>query len=129
MVPLAPLPEFAAHKEKLFPRMPEHPRIKHPQIGEFLPDIPRHFGKQRTFSMDNFIVTQHQNEMLLKSVEKREGNISLMEPPENRIELHIGEEVMHPAHVPFKAEPKSAEISRARNTGPGGRFLGDGHDP
>src|SRR6266446_607677 len=120
MVPFAPLPEFATHKEKLFPRMSEHPRIKHPQIGELLPDIPRHFGKQGAFPMDNFIVTQHQNEMFLKSVEQREGNISLMEPPENRIELHISEKVMHPAHVPFKTEPKTAEISRARNTGPGG---------
>src|SRR2546430_8068257 len=67
--------------------------------------------------------------MLLKSIEQREGNISLMEPPKNRIELHVSEEVMHPAHVPFKAEPKAAKIRRARNTGPGGRFLGDGHDP
>src|SRR6266567_6989849 len=120
MIPFAPLAKFAAHKEKFLARVPEHPRIKHPHIGELLPDIPRHFGKQRPFPMDNFIVTQHQNEMLLKSVEEREGNISLMEPPENRIELHIGEEVMHPAHVPFKAEPKSAEISRARNARPGG---------
>src|SRR6266567_123428 len=129
MVPFAPLPEFAAHKEKLFPRMPEHPRIKHPQIGELLPEIPRHPGKQRALPMDNFIVAQHQNEMLLKSVEERERNISLMEPPENRIELHIAEEVMHPAHVPFKTEPKAAEIRRARNTGPGGGFLGAPHDP
>src|SRR6266576_7016133 len=120
MVPLPPLPEFATHKEKLFPRVSEHPRIKHPQIGKLLPDIPRHFGKQRAFSMDNFIVTQHQNEMLLKSVEEREGDVSLMKPPENRIELHVSEEVVHPAHVPFKAEPKSAKISRARNAGPGG---------
>src|SRR6266487_6516918 len=120
MVPFAPLPEFATHKEKLFPGVPEHPRIKHPQIGELLPDVPRHFGKQRAFPIDNFIVTQHQDEMLLKSVEQREGNISLMEPPENRIELHVSEEVVHPAHVPFKAEPKSAEISWPRNAGPGG---------
>src|SRR5438132_2597938 len=127
MVPLAPLPEFAAHKEKLFPGMPEHPRIKHPQIGKLLPDVARHFGKQRAFPMDNFIVTQHQNEMLLKSVDERKGNISLMKSAVNGIELHVIEEVMHPAHVPFKAEPKSAEISRARNAGPGRRFLGDGH--
>src|SRR5438034_5395089 len=120
MVPFAPLPEFAAHKEKLFPRMPEHPRIKHPHIGELLPDIARHFRKQRAFPIDNFIVTQHQNEMFLKSIEEREGDVSLMEPPVNRIELHVSEEVVHPAHVPFKAEPKAAKISRARNAGPGG---------
>src|SRR5204863_6085560 len=101
-------------------RMPKHPRIKHPQSGELLPDIARHFGKERAFPIDNFVVTQHQNELLLKSVEQREGDISLMETAENRIELHVSEEVVHPAHVPFKAEPKSAEIGWSRNTGPGG---------
>src|SRR5437763_14791671 len=119
MIPFPPLAKFAAHKEKFFPGMPEHPRIKHPQIGELLPAIPRHFRKQRAFPIDNFIVTQHQNEMLLKSVDERKSNISLMEPPENRIELHVSEEVVHPAHVPFKTEPESAEIRRARNAGPG----------
>src|SRR5438445_8990936 len=112
MVPFAPLPEFAAHKKKLFPRMPEHPRVKHPQISEFLPDIPRHFRKQRAFPMNNFVVAQHQDEMLLKSVEERKGNVSLMEPPINRIELHVMEEVVHPTHVPFKDEPQAAEVSR-----------------
>ena len=35
---------------------------------------------------------------------------------------------MHPAHVPFEAEAEAAEIGRARDAGPGGAFLGDGHD-
>src|SRR5437764_13779359 len=115
MVPLPPLPEFAAHKEKLFPGMPEHPCIKHPQIGELLPDIPRHFGKQRAFPIDNFIVTQHQNEMLLKSVDERKRNISLMEPREDRTELHVSEEVVHPGHVPLEAEPESTNMSWSPN--------------
>src|SRR5438067_13692743 len=84
MVPFAPLPEFATHKKKFFPRVSEHPGIKHSQISELLPNIPRHFREQREFPMNNFIVAQHQNEMLLKSVEEREGNVSLMKPPVNR---------------------------------------------
>src|SRR5437660_12269892 len=105
MIPLAPLPELASHKEELFPRMPKHPGVKHPQIGELLPDVARHFGKQRAFAMDNFVVAQHQDEMLLKSVKERKGNVSLMKAAINRIELHVIEEVMHPTHVPLKAEP------------------------
>src|SRR5947207_14825137 len=119
MVPFAPLPKFAPHKEEFFPRVSEHPGINHTQIGELLPNIPRHFREQRAFPMNNFIVAQHQNEMLLKSVEEREGNVSLMKPPINRIKLHVMEEVVHPAHIPFKAEPEAAEIRRARNTGQG----------
>ena len=63
--------------------------------------------------MNDFIVAQHQNEMLLKSVEEREGNVSLMKPPVNRIKLHVMEKVVHPAHIPFKPEPESAKVSRA----------------
>src|SRR6266576_485197 len=113
MVPFPPLPEFATHKKKLFPWMSEHPGIKHPQIGELLPNIPRHFREQRAFPMNNFIVTQHQNEMLLKSIKERKGNVSLMKPPVNRIKLHVMEKVVHPAHIPFKAEPEPAKVSRA----------------
>src|SRR4029077_4748723 len=61
--------------------------------------------------------------------EEREGNVSLMKPPVNRIKLHVMEKIVHPAHIPFKAEPESAKVSRARNAGPRGLFLGDGHDP
>src|ERR1700747_1243658 len=67
--------------------------------------------------------------MLLKSVEEREGYVSLMKPPVNRIKLHVMEKVVHPAHIPFKAEPESAKGSRACTAGTRCLFLGDSHNP
>ena len=35
---------------------------------------------------------------------------------------------MHPPHVPLEAEPESADVGRARDHGPCGRFLCNGYD-
>src|SRR5262249_19084380 len=100
--------------------MPIHPGIKHPQIGEFLPYIAWHFREQRPLPMNNFILTQHKKEVLMKSVEQRKGEVSLMKSAKDRIQLHILEKVVHPTQVPFETKTQSAEISWARNSGPGG---------
>src|SRR5438067_454275 len=52
-----------------------------------------------------------------------------MKAPINRINAHVVQEVVHPAHVPFEPEPEPAKISRTRHTRPRGRFLSDGDDP
>ena len=43
------------------------------------------------------------------------------------IELDIGQNVVHPAHVPFEAEAQTAQIGGRRDHGEGGAFLGDHH--
>src|SRR6476659_4159896 len=50
-----------------------------------------------------------------------------MKPPIDRVERHVMEEVVHPAHVPFESEAEAAKIGRSRHAGPGGRFLGNRH--
>src|SRR5690348_15000917 len=47
---------------------------------------------------------------------------------ENGIEGKVAQRVVHPAHIPFEVEAESAEISGARDGGPGGGFFGDGED-
>ena len=47
--------------------------------------------------------------------------------PVHRVLAHVGERVVHPAHVPLEAEAEAAGVGRLRHAGPGGRFLGD-HD-
>jgi hypothetical protein len=39
----------------------------------------------------------------------------------------VAERVVHPAHVPLEPEPEAAQMRRAGDTRPGGRFLGDRH--
>ena len=70
--------------------------------------------------MHDFIVAKHQNEIFLKRVDQREGDVAVMKATINRIETHVLEEVVHPTHVPFETESEPAEISRPRHAWPGG---------
>src|SRR2546428_10638928 len=114
MFPLPPLAELAAHEKQFFAGMSVHPGEEHPQIGELLPFIARHFRNERTFAVDDFIVTQNQDEALVKRVDERERDVAVMKPQINRIEAHVMEKVVHPSHVPFETETKSAQIGQLR---------------
>ena len=70
MVPFVPLAKFAAHEEELFAGMPVHPGQKHPEIGELLPIVAGHLRQQRALAVNNFIVAEHQNKVLLKSIKQ-----------------------------------------------------------
>src|SRR5580700_3571297 len=120
VVPLLDLPEFAAHEEEFFSGMSIHPREEHSEIGKFLPFVARHLHEERAFAVHDFIVTEHQNKMFLKSVKQRERDVAVMKPAVNRIEAHVLQKVVHPTHVPFEAEPESAEISRPGYSRPRG---------
>src|SRR5882724_12467846 len=74
-------------------------------------------------------MTQYENKIFMERVEQRKGDVALVIAPINRINAHVMQEVVHPAHVPFEPEPEAAEISRTRHTRPRGRFLSDGDDP
>ena len=112
VIPFFDLPEFAAHEEEFFSRMSVHPGKEHSEIGKFLPFIARHLHQERAFAVHDLIVTEHENKMFLKSVEQRERNVAVMKPAVDRIEAHVLKKIVHPTHVPFEAEPESAEISR-----------------
>src|SRR5438270_4920315 len=106
VVPFVPLAEFATHEEQLFPGMPIHPGVKHPEIGEFLPLVARHFIEQRSFPMHDLVMAEYEDEILLESVEQGKGDVALMKAPMDGIKLHIAEEIVHPTHVPFEPEPE-----------------------
>src|SRR5438270_10919999 len=120
VVPFMPLTELAAHEQQLVAGMPIHPGVEHPEIGELLPLVPRHFIEKRSFPMNNFVVTEHENEILLESIEQRKGDITLMKTSMNGIELHVSEEIVHPTHVPFESEPEPAQVGRSSDAGLGG---------
>ena len=44
----------------------------------------------------------------------------------DRVLLHVGQVVVHPAHVPLHVKAQATLIDRARHQRPGGRFFGDG---
>ena len=69
--------------------------------------------------MHHFIVAQDEDEVFLERIHQRERDVVVVVAPENRIERHVMEEVVHPPHVPFEAEPEPAEMRRARHARPG----------
>ena len=71
--------EFAAHEEQLFAGMREHVAEEQTQVGEFLPVVARHFGEQRVFAVDHFIVRKRQNEILAEGVQQRKGQVVVVE--------------------------------------------------
>src|SRR5437762_10529280 len=73
-------------------------------------------------------MAENENEILRKRVEQRKSDVAVMITAINRIEAHVLEEVVHPAHVPFETEPKTAQISGPRHAWPVSRFLGDCDD-
>src|SRR3954471_15184859 len=100
--------------------MPIHPGEEHPQIGELLPFVARHFCNERTLAMNDFVVTEDEDEMFLKRVKQGKRDIAVMKAPVNRVEAYVMEEIVHPTHVPFETETETAEIRRSRHTRPRG---------
>ena len=100
-----------------------HVGQKSPCVGVLLPIITGHLVKKMTLPMNNFIVTQGQHEVLRIGVPNREGDVVLVELTEPRVQLEIVEHVVHPTHVPFQVESKSAHVSGLGHHRPGGRFF------
>ena len=87
MVPLVPLSEFSADEEQLFARGARTSTPKHPEIGQLLPFVPRHFVIATSFPVHDFVMAKHKNEMLVKGVKERKRDVAVMKPAVNRNEL------------------------------------------
>src|SRR5712664_4017333 len=74
-------------------------------------------------------MAERQDEILVKRVEKAESKIVVMVLPVDRVERHVAQCVVHPAHVPFETKAEPADIGRARHHWPSGRFLRDRRRP
>ncbi len=119
ILPLLPLSKFASHKEQLFARMAPHETEQNAQVGELLPDIPRHLREQRAFAIDDFIVRERQHKVFGIRIYQRKGDVVLMIAPVDRIQVHVIQHVMHPAHVPLQAEAQSTHIGGTSHHWPG----------
>ncbi|MEZ5364828.1 MAG: hypothetical protein R2748_21445 [Bryobacterales bacterium] len=119
--------ELAAHEHELLARMPEHVRVKRPQIGELLPLVAGHLRDHRALAMHDLVVGERQHEVLREGVEHRERDVVLVVLAVNRLLGEVAQDVVHPAHVPLEAEAQPTQVGRVRDAAPGGRFLGHHH--
>src|SRR6185369_9737557 len=120
MIPLDPLPELAAHEQKLLARMPAHVAVQRSKVCKLLPDVSRHLVQQRSLAVDDFIVRERQDEVLTECVHQAESQFALMILSIKRISLEVLERVVHPAHVPFEIKAEPSVGNRPRDQWPRG---------
>ncbi|KAF1029383.1 MAG: hypothetical protein GAK37_01794 [Pseudomonas sp.] len=125
MVPLAPLAEFAAHKQQFLAGVHPHEAQVGPQVGEFLPAVTGHFVDQRMFAVHHLVMGNGQDEPLGPRVHQAEAQLVMVMGAVHRVLLDVMQRVVHPAHVPFVTEPQAALPGGLAHARPGGGFLGD----
>ena len=106
--------------------MPVHVGEKHADVGETLPLVAGHLGKQRAFQVHDFIMRDGQNKILGEGVQHAKRNVRLMILAKNGVLFEVIEHVVHPAHIPFHGESKAVGVNRPGHGGPGSGLFGDG---
>ncbi len=122
-VPFNELGKLASHKEELFPRTAHHIPQKGPGPGKFLLVFPRHPADEGAFSMDHFVVGDGQDVVFREGVHHAEGELIVVVAAEIWIGGKIGEDVVHPPHVPLEVKAQSPHVIRLGHHRPSGGFL------
>ena len=102
--------------------------IEYTKVVEFIVVIAGHFPDQRTFSVHHLVVAQGQNKILGKRVGHGERERVVVSLTVQRIERHIPQHIVHPAHVPLEQEPQSPVVVGLCDERKRSRLLGDHHD-
>ena len=123
LIPLMELTEILSHEQKLLARMTEHEEIAALQILELIRQLARHFIDHGALEMHHLIVGQHQNKLLRCRIAHAEGHLVVVALSEIGIQLHVIQEVMHPAHVPLVGEAQTIILRPGGYLRPGGGFL------
>ena len=91
--------------------MTHHKAVGGAEVRELLLlGIPRHLTCQGTFSVDHLVVGKYQDELLAVGIEHAEGQLPVVVMAEVWITLHVIQEIVHPAHVPFEVKAQSAVV-------------------
>ena len=126
-IPLFVLAPLLSHKQKLLARMHGHQAVADTQIAELVFHVARHLIEHGFLQMNNFIMRQHENVALALRIGKAERDLILNILSEIRVALHVFEEIMHPAHVPFIGETEAVVVDVSGHLRPSRGFLRDRH--
>ena len=128
-IPLVELREILSHKEELLPGMSEHKEIGRLEISELVLCASRHLVDHGAFQMYDLIVGEDEDELLARGIAHAEGHFIVVELPEIGVQLHIVQEIVHPAHVPLKVKAEAVVLRPGRHLRPGCGFLRDDDAP
>ena len=123
VVPLAPLRELAAHEEQLLARQRPLVAVEQPQVRELLPVVAGHLRRERALAVDDLVVRQRQHVVLAPRVHGPERQLVVVVLAVDRVEREVLERVVHPAHVPLRAEAQTIRVRRPRHARPRRRLL------
>ena len=124
--PLIVLSEILSHKEELLSRMGPEIAIGSPQVFRLLLEgLARHLSQHAPLAVYHLVMREHQLEILGVVIDHGEGQLIVASLPEEGIRLHIGKEVVHPAHVPLQVEAQAVLLHRCGDMRPCRRLLRD----
>ena len=125
VVPFSALSEFLSHKEQLLARMRKHIAEECAVGSELVALQTRHLLNHGALAVHDLIMRDRQDIVLGEAVEERECQLVMIECTVKRVHGHIGEHVVHPAHIPLEIEAQTADIGRLCDQRPRRRFLRD----
>ena len=88
-LPFASLGDFVAHEVEFLAGTGHLVSQQQAQIGEFLPGISGHLGKQRTFAMHNFIMRERHHEVFGIGIKLAEGEFIVVIAAVYRVMMEI----------------------------------------
>ena len=101
--------------------------VERAQAGKLLPQVAGVLVQHAVLAVHHLVVGEGQDVVLAEGVEQAEGDLVVMVFAVDGIELDVGQDVVHPAHVPLEAEAQSAQVGGCGHHGEGGALLGDHH--
>ena len=125
LAPLGELCEILSHEQQLLARMGKHESIGCPEICKLELALARHLADHRALPVHDLIVRECQNKVLAVRIDHTERQLTVVMGTEDRIELHIIKEIIHPAHVPLIIKAQSVLLYRSRHLRPCSRLLCD----
>ncbi len=126
VTPFAGLPEVATHEECFLARPKPHEAVEAAKLAGFIGDrLAGHFVEHGAFAVDDFVVGVDLDEVFGVLVEHTEGELMVLKLPVYGVLRHVGEGVVHPAHVPLEVEAEAAVGDGLGDSGKGGGLFGD----
>ena len=124
LVPLAHLPELAAHEVELLARMHVHVQVEDAGLGELVPVVAVHLVEDRGLAVHVLVVRQRQQVALVWEVHHRERELVVVVLALVRRLLKEVERIVHPPHVPLVVKAQAALLRALGGTGVVGGILG-----
>ena len=124
IAPFDELRELVAHKAEHPAGMTRRIQRQQPRARKLPPPVARHPPDERALAVHDLVVAEREDIVLAEGVHHRERQKAVIVFAAVKVDGHIPERVVHPAHVPFIMEAEPALLRRIRHERPRRALLG-----